>query len=175
MARSLPFLHASVVYAARAQAPSANREVTLALGQLSRYASWSLGSGADADGCAVTVTDESDGEESAIVVADDGGELTGEGVVVDGTNGTEIARSSELVTIQFAQANWESVTLRFDPGTGEQVHMVVKTGTPSVAGPLSRVSNTRVSIALPATLTLDVSVVYNGKSSGTGYFLVGGS
>jgi len=73
------------------------------------------------------------------------------------------------VSLSTTTANWEYISVTYNPGSGEVTDTVFKTAGANTDGVLTRIDNENVMIALSSSVTFTVSVKYNGRSTGTTY------
>lgn len=91
------------------------------------------------------------------------------GTFTDTSNGLTIERASTQMQAATSTANWEYISVTYNPGTGEVTDTVYKTSGADVVGVLTRNSNTSVTIALDSSVAFTLTIKYNGKSTGTIY------
>jgi len=121
------------------------------------------GAGSDADPYALVYTPPA---SDATTITEASGTLPDS----DGT--TTFSRDATGVTIVTSSANWESMTVQYDPGTGNVVNSLIKKNTNgTVNGALTKVSNTNVRISTDVTAGgFTFTIVYNGGSTGSFVF-----
>lgn len=91
------------------------------------------------------------------------------GTFTDSANNLTIERTSGSTQASTTSANWQYISVTYNPGTGEVTDTVYKTSGADVVGVLTRNSNRSVTIALDSSVAFTMTVKYNGKSTGTTY------
>lgn len=98
-------------------------------------------------------------------------EITALGSFNDTSTNSSFERSVSKTTVNFSSANWEYITVSFTDSGVPLENSVYKTSGPSVVGVASRLSNTVVSVDLPANQEFTLTIKYNGRSTGTSYIV----
>jgi len=114
-----------------------------------------------------TVDLDTSGDESATAPS-------ATGTFTDGANGLTIERSTASAQVSTTSANWQYISVTYNPGGGEVTDTVYKTSGSDTVGVLTRNSNTSVTAALSSSIPFTLTVKYNGKSSGTTYIFPAG-
>jgi hypothetical protein len=94
-----------------------------------------------------------------------------EGTFTDDSTGLTIVRSASSTSAVTTSANWDYVSVTYDPGSGAVTNTVFKSSGsgPPVDGVLTKVSNQEVTIALASSVTFTLTIKFNGRSTGTTY------
>ena len=81
-----------------------------------------------------------------------------------------VERTAPSVSLSTTSANWDCISVTYNPGSGEVTNTVFKTDGNDVVGVLSRINNRNVTVELSSSVTFTVSVKYNsGRDTETTY------
>jgi hypothetical protein len=111
---------------------------------------------------------DTSGDESATAPASTG-------TFTDTANGLTLVRTASSLSADTTTANWEYISVTYNPGSGEVTNTVLKSAGADVVGVLTRNSNKNVTVALTSSVAFTLTVKYNGKSVGTTYLFPGPS
>jgi hypothetical protein len=92
------------------------------------------------------------------------------GTFTDSSVGLTVERTASSVSLSTTSANWDYISVTYNPGSGEVTNTVFKTAGDDVVGVLTRINNRNVTVALSSSVTFTVSVKYNpGRDTATTY------